>query len=96
MPKHPQLTEIPAPATQRFEDRYPVAQWLDGGVWELKQGKEFKTKPEGFYQTFKEYLKRAGRTDVQVAQRGKSIWVKAGVRTKPVQRRKAAKKKARR
>lgn len=78
MPKHPELTQIPPPGSARFEDRYPkVKDWLDGGVWELRPGQEFKGSPEAFYQTLKDYLKRNGLVDtVEIGQRGKSVWVK--------------------
>lgn len=97
--EHKTLEGPPPSSVARFETKYPdLKKWLNGSWWELEAGKDFKTTSETFYQGFKDYAKRNGIA-VQVSQRGKNIWVRAGgtaARKKPTAPRRSGKKGTRR
>lgn len=91
--EHKTLEGPPPSSVARFETKYPdLKKWLNGSWWELEAGKDFKTTSETFYQGFKDYAKRNGIA-VQVSQRGKNIWVRAGGSPTAARRKKPAARK---
>lgn len=62
---------------------YPWDEWLDGNVWELRQGEDFDCKPVSMKTT----AQAAGRT------RGLSVHVSCGERTVLIQAIEKRKKK---
>lgn len=76
MPRKLDVAEIPARATQRFEERYAVEDYLDGGVWEWKAGRDFDVKPSTFYQGLRTYAKRKG-IKLATSERGEVVLMQA-------------------
>ena len=57
---------------------YPWSRWLDGGVWELRQGEDFDCEPKTFVQCAGHYRRRKG-LEFKIAKRGDVVYIQAPV-----------------
>ena len=72
--KRDDLQEFPTSSQMRFEEKYPVKDWLDGSIWEIEAGKDFEVKPATFYGNLKSYARKSGLV-LKIRQVGENILV---------------------
>lgn len=72
--KRTDLQSFPTTSQLRFEDKYPVSDWMDGSIWEIEAGKDFDVKPATFYGNLKSYARKAN-LELLIRQVGENILV---------------------